>query len=108
MAVHKRTLVHQIARENGLSDNKTYEVIQSFLEKLIDTIVTEKRIELRGFGVFHLSTKKGRMIEHPVTHQIYQLPDIQAVAFRAAQQVKAKINPRPEPPPAPGSRFVRL
>lgn len=102
MPTHKRDLVKRIAREQGLSEHKTGQVIQQFLEQIGDTLIREQRLELRGFGVFRVATKPGRLVHHPVTHEPHQLPAVRAVEFRAGKQLKAQLNP-----PAPKPRKKR-
>lgn len=97
MATHKYDLVKRIAQAQGLSERQTYQVIQAFLGQVADTLIAEQRLELRGFGVFHVSTKPGRLVHHPVTHEPHQLPAVQAVEFRAGKQLKARLNPKPSP-----------
>lgn len=97
MPTHKADLVKQLAAEHGLSAHKTGQVIQSFLEQISETLAREQRLELRGFGVFHVSTKPGRTVHHPTTQEPYALPPAQAVEFRAGKQLKARLNPKPAP-----------
>lgn len=97
MAIHKYDLVKRIAQAQGLSERQTYGVIQAFLVQVADTLIEEQRLELRGFGVFHISTKPGRQVHHPITGEAYQLAPVQAVEFRAGKQLKARLNPKPVP-----------
>lgn len=103
MATHKYDLVKQLAQAHGLSEHKTGQVIQDFLDQISETLVRDQRLELRGFGVFHVSTKPGRTVQHPITQESYPLPPIQAVEFRAGKKLKASLNPKPAPK-APAKR----
>lgn len=97
MPTHKADLVKQLAEEHGLSAHKTGQVIQGFLDQISETLAREQRLELRGFGVFHVSTQPGRTVHHPTTQEPYPLPPTQAVDFRAGKQLKARLNPKPTP-----------
>ncbi|HPZ84227.1 MAG TPA: HU family DNA-binding protein, partial [Thermogutta sp.] len=47
----KKDIVRRIAEELGVSQTLTREIVQRTFDAIIDTLTTEKRIELRNFGV---------------------------------------------------------
>ena len=55
----KKEIVKAIADDIGLTQLKTKEIVQKTFDAIVETLVTDKRIELRNFGVFEVK-KTGR------------------------------------------------
>src|SRR4051794_11957769 len=53
-SVTKKEIVKQISDEIGLPQLKTKEIVQMTFEAIVKTLLEEKRIELRNFGVFEV------------------------------------------------------
>jgi nucleoid DNA-binding protein len=52
--VTKKEIVKRISEDIGLTQLKTKDIVQRTLDAIIDTLVSEGRIELRNFGVFEV------------------------------------------------------
>ena len=46
----KADLVNTVAHKTGLTKSETESVIDAFLESVIDSLKSGRRIEIRGFG----------------------------------------------------------
>ena len=55
----KKEIVKTISEEIGLTQLKTKEIVQKTFDAIVETLVEERRIELRNFGVFEV--KNGRL-----------------------------------------------
>ena len=53
----KKEIVKKISEDIGLTQLKTKDIVQRTLDAIIDTLVTEGRIELRNFGVFEVKRR---------------------------------------------------
>ena len=56
----KKEIVKQISEDTGLTQLKTKEIVQKTFDAIVDTLLVEKRIELRNFGVFEVKRRKAR------------------------------------------------
>src|SRR5215468_714961 len=65
--VTKKEIVKQISEQLGLTQLKTKEIVQKTFDAIVDTLLTEKRIELRNFGVFEVKRRKARKARNPRT-----------------------------------------
>ncbi len=123
----KKEIVKTISEEIGLTQLKTKEIVQKTFDAIVETLVEERRIELRNFGVFEVKKRAARKARNPRTGQRVDVPEKFVVTFkpgkemeervrqleqeaaaeaaaRAAAQVNAASSLRPEgspPPPSP-------
>ena len=52
----KKEIVKTISDEIGLTQLKTKEIVQKTFDAIVETLVDERRIELRNFGVFEVKS----------------------------------------------------
>jgi len=98
--VTKKDIVRRIAEELGVSQTLTREIVQRTFDAIIDTLTTEKRIELRNFGVFRIKTRRPRRAINPRTKESLQVPEKYVVRFKPGKELKKRLKamskkPRP-------------
>ncbi len=67
-AVTKKEIVKQISEEINLTQLKTKDIVQRTLNAIIQTLVSEGRIELRNFGVFEVKVRAPRKARGTPAH----------------------------------------
>ena len=65
--VTKKEIVKKISEDIGLTQLKTKDIVQRTLDAIIQTLVSEGRIELRNFGVFEVKRRAPRKARNPRT-----------------------------------------
>ena len=65
----KKEIVKVIAERSELPQLKTKQIVQWTFDAIIDTLIHEKRIELRNFGVFEVKRRKARKARNPRTDE---------------------------------------
>jgi len=60
LIVTKKEIVRQISERIGMTQLKTKEIVQLTFDAIVDTLLEDKRIELRNFGVFEVKQRKAR------------------------------------------------
>lgn len=109
--IAKRVLADRIAARLNLPQGQTLQVIQCFLDEIVDELGRGNRLEFRDFGVFELVSRKPRTALNPKTLEKVPVQRRTVVKFRAGRLLKAKVkdlavdadgNPVPQPatPPA--------
>ena len=63
----KKEIVKAISEELGLTQLKTKEIVQKTFDAIVETLVTDRRIELRNFGVFEVKKRAARKARNPRT-----------------------------------------
>lgn len=98
MAITKRELARKIAIKNSLRQDVVRQVIQSFLDEVIEEMAVGNRLEFREFGIFDVHTKKARLARNPKTGITIQIPEKRVPHFKPGRLMKDRIlNHKPQP-----------
>ena len=81
----KNEMAVAITKKAGLEQQKVKQIVQFTLDGIIDVLSSEKRIELRNFGVFEVRTRKARRARNPRTGAEVMVPSRQVVSFKAGK-----------------------
>src|SRR6516162_3093907 len=90
-AVTKKEIVKQISEDIGLTQLKTKEIVQKTFDAIVETLITEKRIELRNFGVFEVKRRKARKARNPRTGERVDVGPKSVVTFKPGKEMEEKI-----------------
>ncbi len=94
--VTKKEIVKKISDDIGLTQLKTKDIVQRTLDAIIQTLVTEGRIELRNFGVFEVKQRAPRKARNPRTGDKVYVPSKNVVTFKPGKEMEElvrKMNP---------------
>jgi len=91
--VTKRELVQRIAEKTKVQQISAKEVIQSFLDEIINELAKGNRLEFRDFGVFEPKSKAQRVARNPRTGERVEVPEKTTVKFKVGRLMKKKIQP---------------
>jgi nucleoid DNA-binding protein len=89
--VTKKEIVKQIAEHIGLTQLKTKEIVQLTFKAIVDTLIEEKRIELRNFGVFEVKQRKARKARNPRTGDRVDVPPKNVVTFKPGKEMEERV-----------------
>lgn len=87
----KREIVRQIADELKVDQLLTKRIVQSALDRIVDTLVEDGRIELRNFGVFEVKVRAARKARNPKTNQEVFVPKRRMITFQAGKNVALRV-----------------
>lgn len=87
----KKEIVKTISEECGLTQLKTKEIVQKTFEAIIDTLVTETRIELRNFGVFEVKKRAARKARNPRSGERVDVPEKFVVTFKPGKEMEERV-----------------
>ena len=85
-------VVKRVAQKEKLSQKKTHQVIQSFLEEVRKELKAGRSVTIRGFGTFYVATLKARKWKHPKTKEVITLKARRTVRFRPSLKLKQLVN----------------
>lgn len=92
MNVTKADIVDKIANETGLTKLETKAVVDGLLLSIIEALADGKRIELRGFGVFSVKSRKPRMARNPRTGDPVPLEERFIPTFKVSSEFQEKVH----------------
>ena len=87
----KKEIVKAISDEIGMTQLKTKEIVQKTFDAIVKTLITEKRIELRNFGVFEVKKRAARKARNPRTGDKVFVPEKFGVTFKPGKEMEEKV-----------------
>src|SRR4051794_2182505 len=89
--VTKKEIVKQIADEIEETQLKTKEIVQLTFNAIVDTLIRDRRIELRNFGVFEVRLRKARKARNPRTSKPVNVPPKFVVTFKPGKEMEQRV-----------------
>jgi len=87
----KKDIAKSIAETSGLTVLQTADIVQKTMDAIVATLIAERRIELRGFGVFEVTKRKGRDARNPRTGEKVIVPEKLVVTFHAGLELEERV-----------------
>ena len=78
----KKDIVRSVSEKLNLTQLKTKSIVQNVFDCIVETLVEEKRIELRNFGVFEVRKRAARRARNPKTGDEVFVKERYAVVFK--------------------------
>ena len=92
MTLTKREIVTNIATETGLTQTQVFNVVQTMLSSITQTLAKNDRVELRDFGVFEAVIRKAKIGRNPKKPDIeVPIPSRALVKFKAGKIMREKV-----------------
>jgi nucleoid DNA-binding protein len=84
----KKEIVCSISEKLNLTQLKAKDLVQCVLDSISETLVEEKRIELRNFGVFEVRKRAARKARNPRTGGEVDVKEKHVVVFKAGKALE--------------------
>ena len=104
--VTKKELVARIAERTKQTKVVAKEIIQMFLDEIIEELARGNRLEFREFGVFEIKTRAARKAQNPRTLEKVHVPAKRVVKFKVGRLMKQRVSEGPGEPPGGGPTQV--
>jgi integration host factor subunit beta len=89
-----------VARAPHVPRREVEAIVHAVFECMFQALVAGRRIELRGFGVFSVRTRRARTGRNPKTGQRVAVPERRTLSFAAGKELRERLNAPPAIPPA--------
>ncbi len=89
--ITKKELVNRIAERTGQTKVITKEIIQLFLDEIINELSMGNRLEFREFGVFEVKPRKARRAQNPRTLEKVHVPPKKVVKFKVGRIMRERV-----------------
>ena len=87
----KKEIVKTISDKTGLTQLQIKEIVQLTFDGIIETLLSEGRVELRNFGVFQVKSRKARKARNPRTGLQVDVPEKFVVTFKPGKEMEAQV-----------------
>jgi len=84
----KKEIVRAISEKLNLTQLKTKDIVQHVLDCVAETLVEERRVELRNFGVFEARRRAARKARNPKTGDEVMTKEKYVVIFKAGKALE--------------------
>lgn len=88
----KADLISEVSRSAELSKKDAENIVNIFLDRIVDALKEGEKIELRGFGSFKLRHRNSRVGRNPRTSEAVQVPAKRVPYFKPGKDLKKLIN----------------
>ena len=88
----KKDLINSIYMQIGFSKNLSENLLDDFLETIIDNLKKNKILKISKFGTFSIRTKKSRIGRNPLTKENKVISSRDVVLFKPSKEFKIYIN----------------
>jgi integration host factor subunit beta len=90
--VTKKELVNRIAERTGVTKVVCKDIIQSFLDAIIEELAAGNRLEFREFGVFETKERAARRAQNPRTLEKVDVPAKRIVKFKVGRMMRYRVS----------------
>ncbi len=90
--INKQELIDSVTDQTRLPRRDVEEIINSFLELMIEKLSMDETLNLSGFGKFEVRERKGRRGVNPRNpNQEIQVPSVRVAKFRPGKTLKEAV-----------------
>lgn len=89
--ISKKEIVKTVSDRHGLTTTQTAQIIQVFMDQIIEELSRGNRIEFREFGIFELKRRKPRVARNPKTGAAVSVPEKTVVSFKPGKVMKEQV-----------------
>ena len=89
--ITKKELVARIAEKTNQTKVVAKDIIQMFLDEIIQELGRGNRLEFREFGVFEIKERAARKAQNPRTLEKVDVPAKRVVKFKVGRLMKERV-----------------
>ena len=88
----KKDLVNLVYMQIGFSKQISGNLLEEFLDLIIQNLNSEKKIKISKFGTFSIRKKKPRIGRNPKTKEEKKISERNVVTFKPSKEFKQFVN----------------
>lgn len=89
--MNKTELIKKIARETGVTQKVTTQVIDATFEAIGDSLVAGEKVSILNFGTFSVKPTAARTCRNPKTGETLDVPASKKVSFGVSSVLKNAV-----------------
>lgn len=88
----KNDLIAYVSETAGYPRKESYEIVETFLESIKESLQSDGEVKISNFGVFEVNTKNSRVGRNPKTKEEIEIPKRSVLKFRTSQILRKLLN----------------
>ena len=88
----KKEIINSIYMQLGFSKRILENILEDFLDILLNELIKNKKVKISKFGTFILRNKKSRIGRNPKTLEKKIIQERNVILFRPSRELKKYIN----------------
>ena len=89
--ITKKELVNRIAERSKQTKVVVKDIIQQFLDEIVQELSSGNRLEFREFGVFEVKERAARTAQNPRTLEKVEVPAKKVVKFKVGRLMRQNV-----------------
>lgn len=95
--MNKHDLILLLAEKTELKQRDVKNIVETLITTVVDTIATNERVRIKGFGVFYPIRQTTRPVRNPKTGEKLALIPRNNFKFRPGDDILRKLNKTEKP-----------
>lgn len=87
----KQDILKHLAQELKINERESLVITDAIIDSVREVIVDQGRLEMRGFGSFHVRERKGKVGRNPRNREEFPIHAHNVVIFKAGKAVRDAI-----------------
>ncbi len=87
----KTQLVNLVAERTDVTKKLAAEMVDAFLDAVVEGVRKDGEVRIQGFGVFKVSERKARTGVNPRTREAIKIPAMKLPVFKAGSEFKKAV-----------------
>jgi integration host factor subunit beta len=92
MTITKAELINVVAEKAGITRVKAETVVNTIFDSMVEALLRDDRIEIRGFGSFVNREYKAYKGRNPRTGEVIDVEEKKLPFFKVGKELKDEIN----------------
>ena len=88
----KAELVVKLANKSKLSRKQAVDVVNAMTQSISDSLAIGNKVEIRGFGSFHIRERKERIAHNPRSGEWVEVPAKKVPFFKAGNDLRKMVD----------------
>ncbi|MCX7679961.1 MAG: integration host factor subunit beta [Spirochaetes bacterium] len=88
----KQKIIDHLVKKSGIQRNVVHYIVDAFLQQIIESCKKGEKVEIRGFGTFSKTSRKGRKVFSPIAGRKLSLPPKTVITFKASKMTEETLD----------------
>ena len=89
--MNKTQLIQSVMSRTGMDEKSAREAVCAVFDTVADTLASGEKVQIAGFGSFHVKERAAHAARNPMTGEAVQVPATRTLSFTLGKTMKEKL-----------------